>query len=67
MGVERAVTRWHVQYQKLMMEVTALEAKLAPSPNAQQEPADQAALAQQLAQTQRRLRELGPCPKPMMG
>ncbi len=67
MGVERAVTRWHVQYQKLTMEVTALEAKLAPPPNAQRESGEQAELAQQLADTQRRLRELGPCPKPMMG
>ena len=29
MGVERAVTRWHIQQQQIQQEITTLEAKLA--------------------------------------
>ena len=69
MGVERAVTRWHLQRQYLFQEIADLEAKLAgdtqkQEPNSQQVEAE---TKQQLANAQEKLRALGPCPKPMMG
>jgi len=69
MGVERAVTRWHVQRQLLLDEITLLETKVAPlSPDdgaiSQQVDTD---TVQKLAQAQEKLRVLGACPRPMMG
>jgi len=69
MGVERAVTRWYVQRQLLLDEITLLMAKIA-SPSTvgdatpQQVDSD---MPQKLAQVQEKLRVLGPCPRPMMG
>ncbi len=63
MGVERAVTRWHIKQQQLHKEITTLEAKLA----ATQEKQQKGNVQQQLTNAQKKLRELGPCPKPMMG
>jgi hypothetical protein len=63
MGVERAVTRWHIQQQQIHNEITTLEAKLAATQEKQQKDN----LQQQLINAQKKLRELGPCPKPMMG
>ena len=79
MGVERAVTRWYVQQQALLIEIAMLSAKIAPAPvsnSAYEEVhvdivppgtvnADE--VAQQLARAQEKLHLLGPCPKPMMG
>ena len=82
MGVERAVTRWYVQSQVLLDEIVALEATLiqmmSATPARVTEEADEAALNAplvaekdalllKLAETQEKLRRLGPCPKPMMG
>ncbi|OLC60534.1 MAG: hypothetical protein AUH89_04055 [Ktedonobacter sp. 13_1_40CM_4_52_4] len=63
MGVERAVTRWHIQQQQIQQEITTLEAKLAATRN-EQETAD---IRRQLSGVRKKLLALGPCPKPMMG
>ncbi len=71
MGVERAVTRWHLQRQSCINEISLLEEKLARmqaegqgrDPGSQ----EQMDIEEQLANKQARLRALGPCPKPMMG
>lgn len=63
MGVERAVTRWHIQQQQIQQEITTLQAKLAATHN-EQETAD---IQRQLTNARKNLRALGPCPKPMMG
>jgi hypothetical protein len=62
MGVERAVTRWHIQQQQILNQITALETKLA-----QDKQTPQKDLVQQLNDAHKKLRALGPCPKPMMG
>ena len=72
MGVERAVTRWHLQHQTITDEIAALEAKLAQLPQIQgqqthSKPEQEAEIIQQLVDARSRLRRLGPCPKPMMG
>ena len=69
MGVERAVTRWYMQRQLLLDEITLLETKIAPSSTddgatPQQVDTD---ILQKLAQAQEKLRILGTCPRPMMG
>jgi phage shock protein A len=63
MGVERAVTRWHIQQQQIYKEITTLETKLATT----REEQAKHNIQQQLTSAQKKLRELGPCPKPMMG
>jgi hypothetical protein len=72
MGVERAVTRWYVQRQTLLKEITRLETQLASVSTEEQESEsklvqDDTSVVQQLVQAQMKLRLLGPCPKPMMG
>ncbi len=67
MGVERAVTRWHIQRQRITDEITALEAKLAQVQAEQQSPGSAVEIEKQLASLHTKLRMLGPCPKPMMG
>ncbi|GHO76309.1 hypothetical protein KSD_40800 [Ktedonobacter sp. SOSP1-85] len=74
MGVERSVTRWYVERQMLLSEISALEAKLTPgtskeaSANTESATPSQAdEVAQQVSQAQQKLHLLGPCPKPMMG
>ncbi len=69
MGVERAVTRWYVRRQACLNEIASLEAKLAQMQAEEQraESKERADVEQQLASVQARLRNLGPCPKPMMG
>ncbi len=69
MGVERAVTRWHIQQQQILNQITALEAKLAQLQSKQSSGnvPEVDNLLQQLTNTQKKLHELGPCPKPMMG
>lgn len=76
MGVERAVTRWHVRRQSILNEISALEAQLAdlarPRYDAGSTPGEELSLAKtrlsrQLEQAREKLRELGPCPQPMMG
>ncbi|MHB8596110.1 MAG: hypothetical protein ACYDER_04785 [Ktedonobacteraceae bacterium] len=74
MGVERAVTRWYAIRQCLLDEIAAREAQLAQKQN--QEQAQQHAdvppvagmeISRQLAEARTKLRDLGPCPKVMMG
>jgi hypothetical protein len=67
MGVERAVTRWHIQRQRITDEITALEAKLAQVQAEQQSPGNAVEIEKRLASLHAKLRTLGPCPKPMMG
>ena len=67
MGVERAVTRWHIQRQRITDEITALEAKLAQVQAEQQSPGSTVEIEKRLASLHAKLRTLGPCPKPMMG
>lgn len=69
MGVERAVTRWFVQRQLLLDEITLLTTKIAsPSTNGDEIPQQsENDVAQKLAQAQEKLRTLGSCPRPMMG
>lgn len=82
MGVERAVTRWYVQRQVILDEIVALQASLMRSQQAAtRQLSDEAAtsagtranaetiaeIERKLTEAQSRLRELGPCPKTMMG
>ncbi|MBX5449682.1 hypothetical protein [Thermogemmatispora sp.] len=74
MGVERAVTRWYVQRQRLLAEIESLERALAEqqpregqSKKIGQEPDQQKQLMARLEEARERLQRLGPCPKPMMG
>ena len=74
MGVERAVTRWHLKHQTITGEIAALETKLAQlqqTPTEGQEnsskPEQETEIMQQLIDARSRLHRLGPCPKPMMG
>ncbi|WP_069803541.1 hypothetical protein [Thermogemmatispora onikobensis] len=64
MGVERAVTRWYVQRQRLLAEIESLEQALAEQ-GQREEQREQ--LAARLEEARARLQRLGPCPKPMMG
>ena len=68
MGVERAVTRWYLQRQRILDEIATLQAQLAARQTREkkQEPED-TDIARQLTIAQEKLRVLGPCPKPMMG
>lgn len=74
MGVERAVTRWYAIRQRLLDEIVDLEEQLAQSQQEGQSqqpkgepPVAEAELTRQLAEAQHKLRDLGPCPKVMMG
>ncbi len=69
MGVERAVTRWYVQRQLLLDEITLLETKIAPSSTDDGATPQQVdtTILQKLAQAQEKLLVLGGCPRPMMG
>jgi hypothetical protein len=69
MGIERAVTRWYIQRQTYENEVASLEAKLGEMQTHGQEPKskERTEIEKQLAHTRARLRDLGPCPKAMMG
>jgi len=70
MGVERAVTRWYALRQCLLEEIAALETQLTQV-QAQQHagvpPVAGTEISRQLAVARTKLRELGPCPKVMMG
>jgi hypothetical protein len=63
MGVERAVTRWHLQQQQIHNEITTLETKLASA----RDKRETDSIHQQLTHAREKLHQLGPCPKPMMG
>jgi hypothetical protein len=69
MGVERAVTRWYVQRQLLLDEISTLETQVASSSdNDDAMPSHiDGDVVQKLAQAQKKLRVLGSCPRPMMG
>ena len=78
MGVERSVTRWYIQRQTVLYEITALETKIAQLQHHNDAEAESVLpesepvlnlteLQQQLVISQEKLKTLGPCPKPMMG
>ena len=69
MGIERAVTRWHLQRIAYESEVASIEAKLRVKHNNPQmlESKERAGLEKQLADVLAKLHALGPCPKAMMG
>ena len=69
MGIERAVTRWHLQRIAYEREMASIEAKLRVEQNNPHrlESKEQAEFEKQLADVLVRLHALGPCPKAMMG
>jgi hypothetical protein len=73
MGVERSVTRWYGQQQLILREIASLEERLRHLEQAGQNASQQggqngqATLQQQLAVAQEKLRDMGECPRPMMG
>ncbi len=66
MGVERSVTRWYLHRQMILNEIASIEERLRQLAQSQQE-GEQASLQHQLSGAQKKLRDLGACPKPMMG
>jgi len=68
-GVERPVTRWYIKRQQILNEIEALQAKLDKQAQEPAATSGEAAgtLHEQLQDAHERLRQLGPCPKPMMG
>jgi hypothetical protein len=81
MGIERTVTLWYLHRQMLLNELALLEAQLvqiratSDSEVAQLEarkgtnsfPTEYVGIEEQYKRVQERLRNLGPCPRPMMG
>jgi hypothetical protein len=74
MGVERSVTRWYLQRQLILNEIAQLELKQAlvsdeavESGDRNEGKKDQKAVDAQITEARRKLKALGPCPKPMMG
>jgi hypothetical protein len=75
MGIERSVTLWYLHRQILLNELALLEAQLiqiqaaSDSGAAQSEThlLDSMEVKKQYERVQEKLRNLGPCPKPMMG
>ena len=72
MGVERAVTRWYALRQYVLDEIAVLEAQLAQEQaqvlqSTVEPPVVGTDISRQLAEAQAKLRNLGPCPKVMMG
>ncbi|HTI13805.1 MAG TPA: hypothetical protein VL461_04425 [Dictyobacter sp.] len=79
MGVERAVTRWYLYRQSLLNEIARLEEQIAQQADKESSGTELSAsaesasaansedLRQVLARTQEKLKNLGPCPRPMMG
>ena len=83
MGIERSVTLWYLHRQMLLQELASLEAQLLQirtalcSGEAQSEVGVEAMeegsyvppteIEHQYKRVQERLRNLGPCPRPMMG
>ncbi len=81
MGIERTVTLWYLHRQVLLNELAVLEAQLvqlratSDSEVAQPEvregaspfPTEYVEIEEQYKRVQERLRDLGPCPRPMMG
>jgi hypothetical protein len=81
MGIERTVTLWYLHRQTLLNELASLEARLVqmrPIPfseavpsEAKQEaspiPTELVEIETEYKRVQEKLRNLGPCPHPMMG
>ena len=72
MGVERAVTRWYALRQYVLDEIAVLETQLAQEQaqvlqSTVEPPVVGTDISRQLAEAQAKLRNLGPCPKVMMG
>jgi hypothetical protein len=81
MGIERTVTLWYLHRQILLNELALLEAQLvqiratseaevAPSETRKGVspfPAECVEIEEQYKKVQEKLRNLGPCPRPMMG
>ena len=77
MGIERAVVRWYAQRQVLLEELALLDAEASVEAGNAGDAKDATETVtseelrqqreQKRAETERRLRLLGPCPTPMMG
>jgi hypothetical protein len=67
MGVERAVTRWHLQEQTIQQEIIVLQTRLEKLPVEVQASNERKDLAQKIEEAHQRLIRLGPCPQAMMG
>ncbi|MEO7020927.1 MAG: hypothetical protein ABI234_12305 [Ktedonobacteraceae bacterium] len=67
MSAERAVTRWYARRQMIQNEIATQQARLEQLRFDSQTTTKCAEAEQQLATIQTRLRDLGPCPRPMMG
>ena len=67
MGAERAVTRWYARRQMILAEIATQQASLEQLRSESQPSEARASAERQLAATQARLRDLGPCPRPVMG
>jgi hypothetical protein len=78
MGIERTVTLWYLHRQMLLQELASLEAQLLLMHTASEHQAVQSQatdgscnppleIEMQYKRVQERLRNLGPCPRPMMG
>jgi hypothetical protein len=75
MGIERSVTLWYLHRQILLNELALLEAQLVQIHTASDSGAaqpetflpDRVEVKEQYERVQEKLRNLGPCPKPMMG
>lgn len=64
MGVERAVTRWYVRRQVIQQDIALQQMYLAQVPSGALERLE---LERRLHEAHRRLLNLGPCPKSLMG
>jgi len=67
MGVERAITRWHIQRQLAQMALAQGQARLEQLASEVENQAEREALTQQVTEAERRLHDAGDCPRPMMG
>ena len=67
MGVERAVTRWHLQVQTIQQEITALQSSLEKIPVDAQTSSKQIEITQKIEDARQCILRLGPCPQAMMG
>lgn len=81
MGIERSVTLWYLRRQMLLNELALLDAQLMQMCTASEHeavqsqvrkgtdpvPTECAEIEKQYKRVQEKLRNLGPCPKSMMG
>ncbi len=67
MGVERAITRWYIQYQTIQRDIDALQVLLGEFQLEEEPTPERTELEQQLRTKRISMLKLGPCPKPTMG